>query len=231
MSTYPGRMGYYRISFSCADVAQRNANFGSIPTTPISSSIIGALQVQEALKVVYGHDKDSMLGKGLRFYGKTNDVLFLPSAKLKEECDSHVIYDPIIEAKELSVNNTVGFVLDWLKVHFENSSVCILLDEEIVLKIVSSSGPTHDVALLKYHISESVAAKYKESPEEVLHFEERTMVLDTTFPYLEKTLKEIGIPPLQILKVESKEDIHFVELTGDSSFLNSNNLNYFIVTK
>lgn len=203
----------------CADVAQRNATFGSIPTTPISSSIIGALQVQEALKVIYGHDKDSMVGKGLRFYGKTNDVLFSPAVALKEECDSHVIYDPIIEAPELSCNQSIASVLAWLRNHFNDPTANILLDEEIVLQLVSSEGPVHEVALLKYHISEAVAAKYKNSPEEVLHFEKRTMILDNDFPYPEKTLNEVGIPPLHILKVEANEDIHFVELTADESFL------------
>ena len=72
---------------------------------------------------------------------------------------------------------------------------------------------------MKYHISESVAAKYKASPEDILHFEEWTMVLDSNFPYLEKTLKEVGIPPLQILKIEANEDIYFVELTGDIDYL------------
>ena len=30
----------------------------------------------------------------------------------------------------------------------------------------------------------------------------------------------MGIPPLQILKVEANQDIHLVELTGDEPFKN-----------
>lgn len=210
----------YRLG--CADVAERNANFGSIATTPISSSIIAAMQVQEALKVIYGHDKDSLVGSRFRYYGKTNDMMFTDSAKLKSECFSHVIFDQIEEAEELSCKNSIKEVLDWLKLKYKTSTISILLDEDIVLKIVGSKGSKHDVAISKYHITEEVSAKYKNSPEEVLHFEERTMILDDKFSYPETTLKAIGIPPLHILKVEANEDIHFVELTGDINYLNFN---------
>lgn len=211
----------YRLG--CADVAQRNANFGSIATTPISSSIIGAMQVQEALKIVYGHEKDSLLGSRFRYYGKTNDVIFTDSVALKEECFSHVIYDPIIEVIELSCKNSVKEVLIWLKSQFNSSTVRILLDEDIVLEITGSSGAAHRVAKLKYHISEAIAEQYRSEPDEALRFEKRTMILDDDFPYPDLSLNSIGIPPLQILKVEANEDIHFVELTGDESFLKFTN--------
>ncbi|MGB0930909.1 MAG: HesA/MoeB/ThiF family protein, partial [Chitinophagales bacterium] len=52
-----------KFRLGCPDVARRNYAQGKIPTTPISSSIIGAMQVQEALKVVYKNDKQSMAGE------------------------------------------------------------------------------------------------------------------------------------------------------------------------
>ncbi len=204
----------------CADIARRNANFGSIPTTPISSSIIGALQVQEALRVIYGQEKDSLLGKSFRYYGKTNDVLFTKTPSLrKEECDSHNSYDPIIEISELSCSQSVKELLSWLQKHFDDPTAKVLLDEEIVLKIVTNDDQEYDVAILKYHLSDELATQYKKAAEDTLYFKERVMILDDTFPYPDLSLKKLGIPPLQILKVEAKADIHFVELTGDEDFL------------
>jgi molybdopterin/thiamine biosynthesis adenylyltransferase len=46
-----------RFRLGCPDVASRNIKFGKIPTTPISSSIIGAMQVQEAIKIIHGNTK------------------------------------------------------------------------------------------------------------------------------------------------------------------------------
>ena len=40
----------------CLDIAKRNTSQGRIPTTPISSSIMAAIQVQEALKVIHKND-------------------------------------------------------------------------------------------------------------------------------------------------------------------------------
>lgn len=51
-----------RYRLGCPTVAMRNANAGRIPTTPISASIIGAMQAQEALKIVMGNIDKSMAG-------------------------------------------------------------------------------------------------------------------------------------------------------------------------
>ena len=210
-----------RFRLGCADVAKRNANFGTIPTTPISSSIIGAMQVQEALKIIYGNEKESMSGNRFLYFGRTNDFFLSKSAPIKEECDSHFVYEPIIEADEISCKHSVKEVLKWLKKYFEDPNVRILLDEEIVLEVVSSESEiVSELVILKGHLSEEVAVKYKQAPEEELMIKESLMVIDDSFPYPDLSLKKVGIPPLQILKVEANQNINFVELTGDESFIN-----------
>ncbi len=44
-------------------------------------------------------------------------------------------------------------------------------------------------------------------------------VLDYTFPHLDMPLADIGIPPLQILTVETTDRLYAVELTGDKGYL------------
>ena len=51
-----------RFKMGCPDIARRNQASGKIPTTPISSSIIGAMQVQEAIKIIHGNDDQSLAG-------------------------------------------------------------------------------------------------------------------------------------------------------------------------
>jgi len=43
--------------------------------------------------------------------------------------------------------------------------------------------------------------------------------VDKNFPQLKATLREIGVPPLQILTLEANGAYHFIELTGDEQFI------------
>jgi len=56
----------------CKDVAISNTWMGRIPTTPITSSIIAAMQVQEALKVIHGNDEKSLAGQRFFYEGMNN---------------------------------------------------------------------------------------------------------------------------------------------------------------
>ena len=62
--------------------------------------------------------------------------------------------------------------------------------------------------------------QYQEEPGEPIGITKYSDLINSDFPDLEKTLKEVGVPPLHILTVETSQDTYFVELTGDESFLN-----------
>jgi molybdopterin/thiamine biosynthesis adenylyltransferase len=67
-----------------------------VPTTPITASIIGALQCQEALKLLHG--LNSLAGKGAVFDGLLDHFYVVPYSR-DEECNSH---DPFAEVIPLS---------------------------------------------------------------------------------------------------------------------------------
>jgi len=100
-------MEQIRYRMGCADIAQRNANFGRIATTPISASIIAALQVQEALKIIV--DKGSTTDF-LYIDGMNNLFLQSKYGENKEDCLSHYHYDEIEEMASLSHTDTVAAV-------------------------------------------------------------------------------------------------------------------------
>ncbi|HHG84443.1 MAG TPA: ThiF family adenylyltransferase, partial [Bacteroidetes bacterium] len=58
-----------RERMGCTDMARRYAMSGQVPTTPISASIIAAIQVQEALKLFRGQKEQSLLGKMFSYEG------------------------------------------------------------------------------------------------------------------------------------------------------------------
>jgi adenylyltransferase/sulfurtransferase len=84
----------------CAGLRLEGVPAERVPTTPITASIIGALQCQEALKLIHG--MDGLAGKGAVFNGLSNDFYTFPY-HLNEECNSH---DPFAEV--ISLNESVS---------------------------------------------------------------------------------------------------------------------------
>lgn len=205
----------------CFAIAKRNATVGSIPTTPIASSIIAGFQVQEALKIIFGNTEQSMAGQGFRFNGMHNFFLQYDEPNVqKADCYSHECHDEVIEAKELSHQNTIRELIDWCKNHFNTKHVKILLDEEIVLEVANSNDKLSSIAIYKNHLDDIEAfRKLNRNPDAPLFVTKSTSSIDSDFPHQDKTLAEMGIPFLHILKIRTDEDIHLVELSGDEQFL------------
>lgn len=209
-----------RSKMGCPDVARRNANVGRIPTTPISASIIAAMQVQEALKVIHGNHDKSMAGQRFFYEGMNNFFFQYKSAPIQEDCMSHFLYDPIIEAADMRAEMTVQEALDWLKSHFKTDEVSIELDYEVILEIGTKQNETiHEVIMAKPHLSDSLITQYQESPDDEVMIKQETSIIDDSFPQKDVKLRKLGIPPLHILRVVTESDMHFVELTGDESFI------------
>lgn len=205
----------------CPDIVKRNATLGSIATTPIASSIIAGFQVQEALKIIFDNTENSMAGLVFRFDGLCNFFRRYKESKLKQDCDSHEYYDNIVEAQDLSFKSMVKEVITWLSDYFKTENIKILLDEDIVLEVVISDTK-YSTAIYKNHLNDTEVAKtfgWDKQLGETMYIKESVSYINHNFPYQDKTLKEMGIPFLHILQVETGDNIHFVELSGDESLL------------
>ena len=212
-----------RKKLGCADVAQRNSTAGRVPTTPISSSIIAAMQVQEALKVIHNYEKKMMIGEQFKYDGMNNWILNFASPPVREECDSHyqITDDELIQMKNLSHTDKVKDVLKILKKELKAEHISISLNYKIILEVTSmSSEKSYDVLIPEPHFSEIAQLEFQEEVGEVLGITKYIDTIGEDFPFMEKSLKDCGVPPLQILNVETEKDIYFVELTKDESYLN-----------
>jgi adenylyltransferase/sulfurtransferase len=208
-----------KFRLGCVDVAKRNYSQGRIPTTPISSSIVAAMQTQEALKVVNKNDKKLML-ESFYYEGMNNMVLQLAPKPLKEDCQSHFSYENIIESP-LKSTSTIQETLEWLKNHFEEEDPFIQLDNEVALRLVTrNSEKAYQVCIPKLKLTDEKIKEYQQEGDEELMITDETKEVDVDFPYLDKCLQEVGIPPLHIMQVYAQGDFHFVELTGDEAYLN-----------
>lgn len=208
---------------SCLDVAIQHTNLGRIPTTPISSSIIAAVQVQEALKVVNKEREEvQMLEEYFYYEGRSNTVLQRQYPKLKDHCPSHYRYDPII-ISPLSAHITVDVALHWLSTFFGEDDPQIVLDQVLVLEVTSrKSEQTTKLPnpIPKSKINNQFIKQYTQHPGEELMLTKIMTQLDKSFDYQHMRLSECGIPELHIIRVLTDEGEHYVELSLDETYIN-----------
>lgn len=211
-----------RAKMGCPDIARRYSAQGRIPTTPISSSIIGAMQVQEALKIIHGNDKRSMAGESFYYEGMTNTVIQSKSPALQEDCLSHFTYtdEDIINAPTLSANSTIQDTFSWLKKHFKDDNLSIELDHELVLEVTTEeSQRSHDLIVAKPHLSDDLIRQFVKEPDESVMISKSIDKIEPDFSRSDLTLKQIGIPHLHMISVWVQEDLYLVELSADRDYL------------
>ncbi len=99
-----------RKRYSCDDFKRSQINEGKMPTVQVTSSIVSAIQVQEAVKLLCGQKVAS--GKKIYFQGKVNDFDIL-SLRKNDNCYGHVTYPDIISlplTNRISLREFLEFV-------------------------------------------------------------------------------------------------------------------------
>ena len=210
----------------CADVVRSQTSQGRVATTPVSASIVGAVQVQEAMKIIHLDSYEegkrpftTLQGKMWRYEGLTNSISTYKFASWKSSCPSHEKWYPVIEAENLNADMTVGNVLEALKELTGASAVEINMMNNKFVEAIISDNPEKE---FKVMIPESKLDDLISSDAEMRKLSYKTLFhkkfyenIDAEFPYKNLTLKEIGIPAFDVLRVATDKGEFFVELSGD----------------
>ena len=211
----------------CADVVRSQASAGRVATTPISASIIGAMQVQEAMKVIHldpdgdnSHFK-TLQGKMLRYEGMTNRTSIYSFASWKKNCPAHEQWHDIVNGEGLSARLTVKQTLDKLKSLLEVNALEInMRNNKFVDKIISDK-PEKEFQVM---VPESQLDKYISHDKELTKLSYRTLFhksffenIDQDFPYQDLALQQIGIPLFDVIQISTDKGQFFVELSDDAS--------------
>lgn len=211
----------------CADVVRTQTSAGRVATTPISASIIGAMQVQEAMKVIHTEESQpvpfkTLSGKMWRFEGMTNAVNVYKYASWKNNCPAHERWDDIVKGENLSANMSVAQILEGLKNLLDVDALEINMRNNKFVEKIISDKPEKEFDI---RIPESQLDNYISSNEELRKLSYRTLFhkcfienIDEYFPYMEMSLKDIGIPLFDILQVSTNKGQFFVELSADAQF-------------
>lgn len=209
----------------CADVVRLQSSAGRIATTPISASIIGAMQVQEAMKIIHldteaASQFKTLQGKLFHYEGMTNSAKVYKFASWKSTCPAHHIWDPIVEAKDLSATQTVSEALARIKATLGVETVEInMCNNKFVDKIVADKSEREfDVMLPESKLEDYIKkhAELRQLSYTTLFHKSFFENIDTDFPYQHLTLQQIGIPLFDVVQVTSEKGLSYVELSGDA---------------
>ena len=215
-------MLYFRTG--CPDIANVNTSQGRVATTPVSASLIGAIQTQEALKIIHGFDEHSEVNKCKTLTGRMfkYDGMYLAAqnykiANYEEDCLSHDLWEPVIEVNELSAEMTVGETLKLLEQELNTNEITInLMNNKFVYQlVVESTEKEMNVNLPESKIADFIENNnVKKDPRERV-FQKYYESIDNNFPFLNLRLIDIGIPYYDILNITANNRVKYVEFTGD----------------
>lgn len=200
---------HIRFRMGCADVAKRSEAVGSIPTTPIAASVIGAWQVQEALKVVHGYDKHLSAEESIFVEGMSNTLMSLRNPAPVETISSSLA--ATVLTVDIDQQSTLAEALAAIEAPLGPAT--ILLRHEIIHEAV---GKTSDVKLAGPIVSYRLLASYSQLPEvdkdEELYITNQTNRLDSHSPYKSYSLAALGVPDWDVLQVMANGEMHYVQI-------------------
>lgn len=190
---------------SCADVIYEHVSQGSIATTSISASIIGAIQVQEALKIIHGYD-DVLLKETLYYEGFNN--LYLHYNESSQHSDCHCQYPDIrVANSDLTIQDSVQSLFSKIDITQNDSNPIIFLRSPLVTEVECiNSHEIYTTFLPKYKLKEFYS-------QELLVLKQYDKI-NKEFLFQNKSLGDIGFSKRDIVK--------FLSSSGTMKYLTLN---------
>jgi adenylyltransferase/sulfurtransferase len=199
------------LRYSCPLLARQNILLGKVPTTPTIASIIGGIQSQEALKLINGMPVEP--GKVIHYNGMVNEMhttAYVP----REDCESHWAYGAVTELPARAEHTTLEELLRIARADL-GAEAMIELDQELITSLSCPVCHTLEQVLKPLN---TVSFEAGHCPTcGTLRETELTHVITGEENFLHRTLANVGVPPLHILRARNGQDYRFYELTGDLS--------------
>ena len=215
----PQGLDELRRRVSCAGVIRRQEEAGHVPTTGVAASVIGAVQVQEAMKLLHPEAlEDGSLGSlaGRIFYydGRHLTTRTAEFEAYDDDCPVHERWEPVGKIG-LDIESTVEAALEGLAVATGTRDVAFWLHDDCFVDVVGEKDGdlSWDVMLPGRKVASFVEAhpEMRSYPYSALWQNEFSSV-DAAFPYRTMTLGELGIPPRDVLKVRAAGRTMYFEI-------------------
>ncbi len=196
------------LRYSCPLLKRDEILSGKVPTAPTIASMMAALQVQEALKLLHGMPVSA--GTALVFNGVSNQF-YATRLPFREDCLSHEAYPP---ARELPLgrDSKVADLFGAARPDLEGPLV-LALDRELVVAIDCPRCDWRAEIMrprMQVRQGEATCPTCREPgrPELVSAVEEGS-------PLADRTLAAVGVPAYDIVRVDGSSGSRFFLLAGD----------------
>ena len=209
---------------SCAGMVKINEQSGRTATTPVIASVVGAVQVQEAMKFVHRDAIRSgvfstLAGRLFVYEGKHPSVGIYDFKSRKNDCTAHEYWDPVVEVPELSADTTISEAMTLIKQALSADTVEInMRNDKFVDRIVSRKEnkrffPMLPGSKVSGYIRSNDERRARQTAEGFYQHDIEN--IDDAFPYPQLTLRQIGIPRLDVVQVTTPQGMYYVELSQD----------------
>lgn len=214
----PSALEDLKRSTSCAVAIKRNIEGGRVPTTPVVASIIGAVQAQEAMKLIHKEELasgnlTSLCGKMFCYDGASMSVRLVSHEAWDHDCPVHENWSPVVESP-LTNLNTVEEVLAYIKDKFSTDSTEIVLRNQAFVDFIEDriTGEKYEVMLPETQIAAFIENDEVLRSKPMGQFYQHTIRgIKEDFKYKNLTLKQLGIPEQDVLHVRDEREF-YVEL-------------------
>lgn len=197
------------LRYSCPLLKRDEILAGKVPTAPTIASMMAALQVQEALKLVHGMDVAG--GSAMVFNGVANQF-YTTKLPFREDCLSHETYPSPI-AIDLGRSATLRELFDAAAREGLAGPMSLGLDRELVEAVeCPRCGGRREIMRPRTRVrqSEAVCPECREDARPVV-----LSAIAEGSPLASRTLAELGIPPFDVVRVDGDGESLFFLLDGD----------------
>ena len=204
---------------SCAGMIRRNIEAGKAPTTSIAASVIGAVEVQEAMKLLHPQElqegeQTSLCGKMFYYEGQHLTTRLVGFKAYDDDCAVHDRWEPVRKLP-LTVAMTVEETLRVLQTSLQARQVNVSLTDDCFVDYVVRRDNDHRYEVM---LPGRQVAAYIEQDVELRGipfsgmYQHEWRDVDAAFPYPWLTLASLGVPRQAVLNVTTEQGAYYVEI-------------------
>ena len=199
--------------YSCPLLTRDQISSGKVPTAPTIASMMAALEVQEALKLLHGMPVAA--GSALVFNGVSNQF-YSTRLPFRDDCLSHETYPKPIEL-ELGCASTVHELFTLAR-PLVTGPFRLVLDRELLVAIDCPRCSWHQEMMrprVRVKASQAVCPNCN-----LPGVPEFVSAIDEDSPLAMEPLSRVGIPPYDIVRVDGAAESGFFLLAADRDWYN-----------
>jgi adenylyltransferase/sulfurtransferase len=186
----------------------------------VVASIIGAVQAQEAMKLIHKEELasgelTSLCGKMFCYDGASMTVRLVSHQAWDNDCPVHECWSPITKLS-LTNNNTVEELFSWIKEEFSTTEVELVLRNQAFVDFIEDrvTGKTYSVMLPEAEVSSFIENDAQLSTIPMGQFYQHAIRnINKDFKYKNLTLSQLGIPKQDVVYLRGNGEEYYIEIT------------------